>query len=64
MTNDKNEKSKDKNDAVAGNFYELFKEILETQNIIIQNQNEIKDEIKKLKGSGDSKNVADLWGGI
>ena len=52
--------NKEKND----NFYELFKEILETQNTIIKNQAEMKELIVSLGGKNKKTSDADIWGSI
>ena len=54
-TNDNKEKKND--------FYTLFKEILDTQSLILKNQAEIKDAIAELK-SAKQKQSADIWGSI
>lgn len=52
-----------KTDNNQNNFYELFKEILETQNTIIKNQADIKAEIKALAKNRES-DLAKAWGDI
>lgn len=54
-TNDNKDKKND--------FYTLFKEILDTQSLILKNQAEIKDAIAELK-SAKPKQSADIWGSI
>lgn len=46
------------------NFYELFKEILETQNTIIKNQAEIREAIAAIGGQKAKPSDADIWENI
>ena len=52
--------NKDKKDS----FYALFKEILETQNKILANQEYIKSSLDRMQGEKPKQSVSDLWGNI
>lgn len=53
--------NKEKNE----DFYTLIKELLDTQNKILQNQEYIKSSLERMQGeSKPVPSVADLWGSI
>ena len=52
--------NKEKNE----DFYTLIKELLDTQNKILQNQEYIKSSLDKMQGERPKQSADDLWGGI
>lgn len=52
--------NKEKNE----NFYTLIKELLETQNKILQNQEYIKSSLDRMQGESSKPSAADIWGSI
>lgn len=45
-------------------FYALFKEILETQNKILANQEYIMSSLDRMQGERTKQSASDLWGSI